>query len=156
MISYRMQDLDKAFKKQRIGIYGGSFNPIHIGHLKTADYLIENGYLDEVRFLLNPCSPFKKNSRMPDAFHRAKCILATLSDNVAQGELSYGFNIHKHKMKLDTTEMQQSINHKVCYTVNTLKDILYKNVETNNEYYLIMGADVFNTIKKFKKWRWFF
>jgi nicotinate-nucleotide adenylyltransferase len=133
--------------KQRIGIYGGSFNPIHIGHLETAKYLIDNGTLDEVRFLPNPCSPFKRNVNMPDAYHRAKCIQSALN--------TYPYSRYKKSMKIDTTEMVDSIFMKTCYTVNTLKHILYNEYDSENTYYLIIGADVFNSIKKFKKWRWF-
>ena len=60
---------------KKIGIYGGSFNPIHVGHFKTAEYLLDGGYLDEVRFLLNPCSPFKIRNYMPDAYFRSMAIL---------------------------------------------------------------------------------
>ena len=138
--------------KQRIGIYGGSFNPIHMGHLLTATYLVDNGYLDEVRFLLNPCSPYKKNNKMPDAYYRAKCIIAALSSRVVKS-LNDEPHIARDKMSLDNTEMLHSINHRVCYTVNTMKEILYKGLSvSNDEYYLIMGVDVFNTIKKFKKY----
>lgn len=141
--------------KQRIGIYGGSFNPIHMGHLLTATYLVDNGYLDEVRFLLNPCSPYKKNSKMPDAYYRAKCIIAALSTRIVKS-LNDEPHVARNKMSLDNTEMLHSINHRVCYTVNTMKEILYKGLSTSNdEYYLIMGVDVFNTIKKFKKYKWF-
>lgn len=141
--------------KQRIGIYGGSFNPIHMGHLLTATYLVDNGYLDEVRFLLNPCSPYKKNNKMPDAYYRAKCIIAALSNRVVKS-LNDEPHVARNKMSLDNTEMLHSINHRVCYTVNTMKEILYKGLSvSNDEYYLIMGVDVFNTIKKFKKYKWF-
>ena len=133
--------------KKRVGIYGGSFNPIHIGHFKTAEYLLDHGYLDEVRFLLNPCSPFKIKNNMPDAYFRAMAIL-------------YGINSlsgNWEKMDLDTTEMLDSIQNHVCYTVNTLKKILYTDIENKafNEYFLIIGVDVFNNIKRFKNWKWF-
>lgn len=133
---------------KRVGIFGGSFNPIHIGHFKTAEYLLDKGYLDEVRFLLNPCSPFKVKNYMPDAYFRSMAILYGINSLPAK---------QKAKMDLDTTEMLDSIQNHVCYTVNTLKKILYTDIEnkTFNEYFLIVGADVFNSIKRFKNWKWF-
>ena len=133
---------------KKIGIFGGSFNPIHAGHLNSADYLLSHG-LDEIRFLLNPCSPFKSRMKMPDAYHRAKMIQYALMD--------YEYNYSCNDWHLDTTEMMASVYNHTCYTVNTLKEILYKDVANHltNEYYLILGIDVFNNIKKFKNWRWF-
>ena len=137
-------------KPRRIGIFGGSFNPIHIGHIATARHLLDNG-LDEVRFLLNPCSPFKAKVKMPDAYHRAQMILRAInsSDNAN----------YASRMSLDTTEMLSSLQSKVCYTVNTLKKILYEDLNdgVQNEYYFIIGTDVFNDLckGKFKDWRWF-
>jgi len=43
--------------KRRIGIYSGSFNPIHTGHQKLAEYLIDNKLVDEVWFVVSPCNP---------------------------------------------------------------------------------------------------
>ena len=45
----------------RVGIFGGTFNPIHIGHLALANYLREFEGLDEVWFMVSPQNPFKKD-----------------------------------------------------------------------------------------------
>jgi len=45
------------------GIYGGSFNPIHNGHLQLGDWLCREGYLDELWFLVSPLNPFKINKK---------------------------------------------------------------------------------------------
>ena len=47
---------------KKTGIFGGSYNPIHIGHLALANYLCEYGDLDEVWFMVSPQNPFKANS----------------------------------------------------------------------------------------------
>ena len=52
--------------KESIGIFGGSFNPIHIGHLALANYLCEFGDLDEVWFMVSPQNPLKKDSKLWD------------------------------------------------------------------------------------------
>lgn len=52
-----------------IGIFSGSFNPIHIGHLALANYLCEYGDLDEVWFMVTPHNPLKEeNGLMDDKF----------------------------------------------------------------------------------------
>jgi len=141
---------DTVKKPRKIGILGGSFNPIHIGHISIARYLLDNG-LDEIHFLLNPRSPFKTKVKMPDAYHRAQMILRAInsSDNAK----------YASRMSLDTTEMLSSLQTKVCYTVNTLKKILYEDLNdgVQNEFYFIMGTDVFNDLckGKFKDWKWF-
>ena len=147
-ITTTMQSNNKPTTGKKVGIYGGSFNPIHVGHFKTAEYLLNTGVLDEVRFLLNPCSPFKIKNNMPDAYFRAMAILHGINSLADR---------YKENMDLDATEMLDSIQNHVCYTVNTLKKILYTDVQnkTFNEYFLIVGIDVFNSIKRFKNWKWF-
>ena len=50
----------------KTGIFGGTFNPIHIGHLALANYLCEYGGLDEIWFLVSPQNPFKQNVELLD------------------------------------------------------------------------------------------
>ena len=133
----------------KIGIYGGSFNPIHYGHIETAKYLINEGIVDNIGMVLNPCSSFKRNVKMPDAYHRAVMMQKAIDEN------------NCCSIQVDITEMINSIhNNGVCYTVDTLKEILYRNIYSYygrepDEFYLIIGTDVFNNIKKFKHWHWF-
>ena len=62
MASCQLQIMEE--KKLRTGIFGGSFNPIHIGHLALANYLCENDYIDELWFLVSPQNPFKQNEKL--------------------------------------------------------------------------------------------
>ena len=50
----------------RTGIYGGSFNPMHIGHIELGGWLLEQGYLDEMWFLVSPQNPMKRQSDLLD------------------------------------------------------------------------------------------
>lgn len=134
----------------RVGIYGGSFNPIHNGHIETAEFLLKNNYVDTIRFLLNPKSPFKLKDKMPDPYFRGKMVqLAT--DAIRD---KYGRN----KAELDETEMIDNARGETCYTVGTLKKLLYGSIwdrDCPKEFILIIGTDIFNSIKKFKGWEWF-
>lgn len=56
--------------KIRTGFFGGSFNPIHSGHLGLADYLLSNNLLDEIWFVVSPKNPLKPNADPVDAYER--------------------------------------------------------------------------------------
>jgi len=64
--------------KRRIGIYSGSFNPIHIGHQKLAQYLIDNQLVDEVWFVVSPCNPLKKQEEVIDEYIRLEMLLMAI------------------------------------------------------------------------------
>jgi len=65
-------------KKKRIGIYSGSFNPIHLGHTKLAEYLIDNELVDEVWFVVSPCNPLKKQSQLLDEYIRLDMLILAI------------------------------------------------------------------------------
>ena len=69
-----------------IGIFSGSFNPIHIGHLALANYLCEYGDLDEVWFMVTPHNPLKEENELMDDKLRLKLVqLATEGDPQFRG-----------------------------------------------------------------------
>ena len=62
----------------KIGLYFGTFNPIHVGHLTIANHLVEHSDLDQVWFVVTPHSPFKKKSSLLDDHQRLEMVyLAT-------------------------------------------------------------------------------
>lgn len=65
-------------KKKRIGIYSGSFNPIHLGHTKLAEYLIDTKLVDEVWFVVSPCNPLKKQTELLDEYIRLDMLILAI------------------------------------------------------------------------------
>ena len=62
----------------KTGVFGGTFNPIHIGHLALANYLCEYGGLDEIWFLVSPQNPFKQNIELLDDNIRLEMVQQTI------------------------------------------------------------------------------
>ena len=64
----------------KVGIYGGSFNPIHNGHIKLAEVFLKELGLDEVWFMVSPQNPFKINSKLLDDTLRLQLVKKALKD----------------------------------------------------------------------------
>ena len=65
---------------RKIGLYFGSFNPVHIGHLIIANYMASITELDEVWFVVSPQNPFKKKSTLADPYDRLEMLNLALDD----------------------------------------------------------------------------
>lgn len=66
----------------RTGIYGGSFNPIHRGHIELGEFICQNGYVDELWFLVSPQNPFKKQATdLLDDHRRLELARVAVQDN---------------------------------------------------------------------------
>ena len=109
-------------KKKRIGIYSGSFNPIHLGHTKLAEYLIDNKLVDEVWFVVSPCNPLKKQSELLDEYIRLDMLILA---------------IVKHpNFKASDVEFCMPIP---SYSIDTLK---YLSIQfADCQFSLIIGSD---------------
>lgn len=114
-----------------IGLYFGSFNPIHHGHLIIANYLIANSGLDEVWFVLSPQNPFKKSSTLLNENHRF-----FLLQQAIEGE---------KKLKVSKVEFNLP---RPSYTVDTLAYL--KEKYPTYEFHIIMGSDSFQNLGKWK------
>ena len=66
--------------KRRTGIYGGSFNPIHEGHIYLAKALVERGLVDEIWLLVSPQNPFKVNAELLDDEERLRLVRLAVAD----------------------------------------------------------------------------
>lgn len=118
---------------KNIGLYFGTFNPIHIGHLAIANHMAEFSELDEIWLVVTPHNPFKKKSTLLDNHHRLEMVrLATE---------------HYPKLKPSTVEFDLP---QPNYTVNTLAVLEEKYPDYM--FNLIMGEDNLKSLHKWKNY----
>lgn len=115
----------------KVGLYFGSFNPIHNGHLIIGNYFINETALDELWFVVSPQNPFKQKKGLLNENHRFNLI-----KDAIEGE---------RKMKASNVEFKLP---KPSYTVNTLAYLKEKYPE--NKFIIIMGSDSFQNIHQWK------
>ncbi|WP_372795519.1 nicotinate (nicotinamide) nucleotide adenylyltransferase [Lutibacter sp.] len=115
----------------KIGLFFGTFNPIHIGHLIIANYMVEFSDLEEVWFVVTPQSPFKKKIAMLSNHHRLAIA------NIAV----------ENYPKLKTSDIEFNLP-QPNYTINTL--VQFEEKFPNHQFCLIMGED---NLKGFHKWK---
>ncbi|WP_297806339.1 nicotinate (nicotinamide) nucleotide adenylyltransferase [uncultured Polaribacter sp.] len=117
----------------KIGLYFGTFNPIHIGHLIIANHMVEHSDLDEVWMVVTPHNPFKKKNSLLDNNHRF--------------ELVYRATENYPKIKPSNIEFKLP---QPNYTVYTLAQIT--EAYPNKEFCLIMGEDNLKSLHKWKNY----
>jgi len=115
----------------KIGLYFGTFNPIHIGHLIIANHIAEHSDLDQIWMVVTPHNPFKKKDTLLDDYHRLQMVHLATEDFP--------------KIKPSDIEFKLT---QPNYTVNTLAHLQEKFPK--NEFSLIMGED---NLKSFHKWK---
>src|SRR5215510_9386183 len=87
---------------QKIGLFFGSFNPIHIGHLIVANIMAENADLDKVWFVVSPHNPLKQSSSLLHEFDRYDMVKAAISDNYKLEVSDVEFNLTKPSYTIHT------------------------------------------------------
>lgn len=117
----------------KIGLYFGTFNPIHIGHLIIANHLLENSNLDEVWMVVTPHNPHKRKASLLEDYHRLHMIhLATETyDKIKPSDIEF---------KLPQPN----------YTINTLVHL--KEKFPKNDFCLIMGEDNLKSLNRWKNY----
>lgn len=117
----------------KVGIYSGSFNPVHIGHIALVDYIIEKSIVDEIWLIRSPQNPLKASSTLLSDDHRAMMLQLAIEGH-------RGLKICKIEDDLP----------KPNYTINTLRALQADNPDT--EFYLIIGADNWDIFDKWRDW----
>lgn len=117
--------------KTKIGLFFGSFNPIHNGHLMLANYFAEYGDLDEIWFVVSPQNPFKEKKSLLADRHRMHMVEMAVKDYP--------------RFKVCDIEFDMP---RPSYTIDTLTRLA--ELHPNADFYLICGMD---NIGSFRKWK---
>ncbi|MBC7450075.1 MAG: nicotinate-nucleotide adenylyltransferase [Cytophagales bacterium] len=115
----------------KIGLFFGSFNPIHIGHLIIGNTMVETADLQEVWYVVSPQNPFKKNQSLLHEFDRYDMVTAAIFNN----------------MKLRASDIEFNLP-KPSYTIDTLAYLSDKYPQ--HQFVLIIGED---NLDQFKNWK---
>ena len=116
----------------RIGIFGGSFDPIHFGHLLLAELCCESFQLDQIRFLVANVSPFKTDQQPASDKDRIEMVMLAIGGNP--------------KFEIDTREIDRG---GVSYTIDSVRSISAEL--PGSKLFLLMGSDALADIAKWRE-----
>ena len=115
----------------KIGLYFGTYNPIHVGHLVIANYMVDYTDLDQVWLVVSPQNPHKNKASLLSDYHRLAIVRIAVEGN--------------NKLKASNIEFDLP---KPSYTITTLSYIQEKYPK--HDFSLIMGEDNLRTLHKWK------
>lgn len=113
----------------RIGLFFGTFNPVHVGHLVIADYMAQYTDLDQVWLVVTPQNPLKQKSTLLPDFHRLMLVKEAIDDN----------------SRLKASDVEFTLK-KPNYTIHTLTHLIERYPQ--HEFALILGEDNLRTLHK--------
>ncbi len=115
----------------KVGLYFGSFNPIHVGHLIIANVVLEATDIDRVWFVVSPQNPLKKSNSLLHEFDRYDLVELATASNYRLEPIDIEFKLPKPN-----------------YTINTITALSEKY--TDKDFVLIIGQD---NLMQFPRWR---
>jgi nicotinate-nucleotide adenylyltransferase len=115
----------------KIGLFFGSFNPIHVGHLFIANHIAHHGDVDEVWFVVSPQNPFKEAKNLLPEYDRLHLVNLAIDDNPKLRAKDVEFHLPRPS-----------------YTIDTL--VYLEEKYPTFQFSLIMGADNLPTLPKWK------
>ena len=115
----------------KIGLFFGSFNPVHVGHLVIANVMVETTDMDQVWFVVSPQNPFKQRKSLLHEFDRYDMVSAAIFDNFSLRATDIEFNMPRPS-----------------YTIDTLVYVSEKYPD--HTFHLIIGED---NLHSFPKWK---
>jgi len=116
-----------------VGLYFGSFNPVHIGHMAIANYMVEYTDLQQIWFVVSPQNPLKAKNTLLADYQRYELVSRAIGNNI--------------KFRVSNIEFSMP---KPSYTIDTLTYISEKY--PNHKFSIIMGSDNILTLNKWKNY----
>jgi nicotinate-nucleotide adenylyltransferase len=117
----------------KIGLFFGSFSPMHVGHLAIAQYMVDYTEIERVLFVVSPKNPLKDDTKLWNKDLRLELARYSIFDNEDFGVTDIEFNLPTPS-----------------YTYDTLREI--RNEDAQNEFSIIMGSDSLNSLDKWKEY----
>jgi nicotinate-nucleotide adenylyltransferase len=115
----------------KVGLYFGSFNPVHTGHCIIANHIAQNTLLDRVWLVVSPQNPFKETASLLNEYHRLHLVKLAVED----------------EPKLRATDIEFHLP-RPSYTIDTLTYLVEKHPE--HEFSIILGSDSLQNLHKWK------
>jgi nicotinate-nucleotide adenylyltransferase len=117
---------------KRVAVFGGTFDPIHLGHLSVAGALLEDFHFDEVLFVPAHIAPHKRGQEVTGGIHRYAMLALATQD--------------REELKISTIELDSPDKPYTVETLNRLQEGSTKNL------FFIMGGDSWNEITTWRNW----
>lgn len=117
----------------KIGLFFGSFNPIHVGHLIIANYMVQHSDLDKIWMVVTPHNPHKNRATLADDYDRLHLVTLAVEP----------------EPKLEACDIEFDLP-KPSYTIDTL--IYLQEAYPDDDFVLIMGGDNLGTLHKWKNY----
>ncbi len=121
-------------QSKKTGLFFGSYNPIHIGHLIVGEYMVENSDLDEVWYVVSPQNPLKEKKTLLADHHRLAMVDLAIEDDPRLSSCNIEFKMPRPS-----------------YTIDTLTYLQEKYPD--HKFILISGTDIFPTFHKWKNYQ---
>ncbi|MGE0018153.1 MAG: nicotinate (nicotinamide) nucleotide adenylyltransferase [Draconibacterium sp.] len=115
----------------KVGLYFGSYNPVHIGHMVIANYMVEFTNIDQLWFVVSPQNPHKAQENLLDDYHRLELVNRAIDGDPRFRTSNIEFGLPKPS-----------------YTIDTLAYLHEKF--PNHQFSIIMGSD---NLESFHKWK---